>query len=1023
MVKRRNKKSFDQTPKTPKNPERMMDIIKTSMANPERIEDPLSPSDLHSYCISHKNVKFVKAECPFNSSLILIDISIKNRRAEDEEFLRDTELRERVRRGNALIRVLDSDFNNKALLFGRRGLPKFFDIRHIHLEILSGRQPREEFTKLSSDIFFEYRTIFPQILKSMSEGHTLTIWETEKANGENCQVSCVQPEAGRSLWLVSSKNVTIVFSNAEEIEQYKDMRFNYAKAMGFMWLKTIAEFGELQLAELQTYLLSHTFIGEYCGNYKLQHMVDYESEHIRFYAVVEKNSAEPCYPCQKGMKVFEKFQLPKVLMIKNGNLKNKEELAKRLDYINRKVCSAPVKEMGEGAVLYFEEINSETNERRILALGKLKTLEYRFFRKIREKTANYLDGRSTRQKLLKKYLNELKQLTNQYQTPEELEHYQAVMDHSMKLAENIKIDSKRLRQLFLDFLKLVIRCYEDGRRMPTKKERENLFSIDIGSFSSGNDAKPVQILEPEPKIRNSEAVINLVLPPGYIDLVQLRKICEEIKLDFGFFYTKKKMAKASLRLVLPSEVQREKPSKLKDRVYLIIPKLDQESTQETQNLEFGVTEAVSYLLSPEVRKLAADPAYKEYFESALDMVFNQTAVTSKVRAEIRKIEFLTKNSKKQIRLLENFITIENNQEEMIEENTKKILKFNFEELKSTISQILKEHKLKIIKRLESQEAEKRDEEEDPVLEPAEEMEESEQGSLSSSESDLPAEGRQNEVTFVIFFGIVALGKSYFLKCFDQLCAERKINLRILSSDQCSKVVIDQLKAETPGLPSQEYFDKSRPGALKLWGDVIKEACEDLKPGYNMIVLDKVVNPKKFLHQFYKKNPCEGYKKKMIAVVPEDTGFFRISHRSTVPFSASMILNVCHRILFRDNHETIFGNPGHRIFLALSFILLYKNTKDILKAKQDEGPIDRFYRVSFHQEIEDVEIPDKYLDCLQKTLKGMKPFQKGEEGCDELAKLLMGEPKVNELEHLLNFARNEDQLESARQILSGFGVGN
>ena len=65
-----------------------------------------------------------------------------------------------------------------------------------------------------------------------------------------------------------------------------------------------------QISDLKKVLADHTFVGEYCGNAKLQHMVKYDKEEVIFYAVVEKLSTNSCLPFEQGKAFVENLGLP-----------------------------------------------------------------------------------------------------------------------------------------------------------------------------------------------------------------------------------------------------------------------------------------------------------------------------------------------------------------------------------------------------------------------------------------------------------------------------------------------------------------------------------------------------------------------------------------------------------------------------------------------------------------------------------------------------------------------------------------
>ena len=82
-----------------------------------------------------------------------------------------------------------------------------------------------------------------------------------KENGENCQISFIK-SLGR--WLISSKNVTLVLKNLEELENYPDkVRYIWPRIIAKEWLTRYADKSTNEFIE---FLSQHTLIAEYCGN-------------------------------------------------------------------------------------------------------------------------------------------------------------------------------------------------------------------------------------------------------------------------------------------------------------------------------------------------------------------------------------------------------------------------------------------------------------------------------------------------------------------------------------------------------------------------------------------------------------------------------------------------------------------------------------------------------------------------------------------------------------------------------------
>ena len=78
-----------------------------------------------------------------------------------------------------------------------------------------------------------------------------------------------------------------------------------------------------------------------------------------------------------------------------------------------RVSSQPISREEEGSVLYFVLRHAEGQDHdEVLSLGKLKTLEYRLFRKMREKLRSYASytTRLTSEALIDRYFREARDL-------------------------------------------------------------------------------------------------------------------------------------------------------------------------------------------------------------------------------------------------------------------------------------------------------------------------------------------------------------------------------------------------------------------------------------------------------------------------------------------------------------------------------------------------------------------------------------------------------------------------------------
>lgn len=83
-----------------------------------------------------------------------------------------------------------------------------------------------------------------------------------------------------------------------------------------------------------------------------------------------------------------------------------------------KVSDSSIADESEGAVLYF--IQKDTQ--RVLSLSKLKTLEYRVWRKLREKLKNAISHGSDKHKKISQFVSESKELAKGHSLPQPMDY-------------------------------------------------------------------------------------------------------------------------------------------------------------------------------------------------------------------------------------------------------------------------------------------------------------------------------------------------------------------------------------------------------------------------------------------------------------------------------------------------------------------------------------------------------------------------------------------------------------------------
>lgn len=128
-------------------------------------------------------------------------------------------------------------------------------------------------------------------------------------------------------------------------------------------------------------------------------MVKYNRVTIIFYAVVDNYSSDICWPCDKSFALFKKYGLDMVNVESRGLYNSFNDLCDCLCQTFNDIAESKIVEEEEGSVLYMikrDPINSDNDK--VVSLCKLKTLEYRIYRKMREKLRNFFRGKSTDKK-------------------------------------------------------------------------------------------------------------------------------------------------------------------------------------------------------------------------------------------------------------------------------------------------------------------------------------------------------------------------------------------------------------------------------------------------------------------------------------------------------------------------------------------------------------------------------------------------------------------------------------------------
>ena len=117
----------------------------------------------------------------------------------------------------------------------------------------------------------------------------------------------------------------------------------------------------------------------------------YEKVTILFYAIVDNCSSDLCLPMTESMNFFKKYNLDRVSTTNEGTFSDYDSFCDKLEDLYSLVAESSIHSEEEGSVLYFLS-DYDSDQESVLSMCKLKTLEYRVFRKLREKLRNFVEA-------------------------------------------------------------------------------------------------------------------------------------------------------------------------------------------------------------------------------------------------------------------------------------------------------------------------------------------------------------------------------------------------------------------------------------------------------------------------------------------------------------------------------------------------------------------------------------------------------------------------------------------------------
>ncbi len=385
---------------------------------------------------------------PINN-LELIDIKIAIRYGEDEIYCNDDDVFNNIRRGDCLTYNKET----KKYGIGRIGLIKFFDYKKKYNQ---------------NEISLEKRVLD----KVKQSNLPLIAYLTEKANGENFQVSFNNEF---QCWIIGSKNVSLAARDEKDLDYYnknnENNRYNYTLNFAKIWFELLNNNIKDKIEEFKKEMGDHTLIGENVGDLLYQHIKTYNKRDVIFCGIVNNSmyDNEICLPLNKSFEIFKKYNLSYVPNEVSPIYDNFSKLKLYLDEKYDEILLRNLENGGEGCVVYIAEVDENGNEN-VLTLGKLKTFEYRFYRKIREKCKQlrYKNKKSTnylKNSLRKESEEIIEHLKDKINFDDYMNFGDFIIDYN-------EFDNRDFSNVFANFI-------EEMKKMYEKKEEFNNIKKDF----------------------------------------------------------------------------------------------------------------------------------------------------------------------------------------------------------------------------------------------------------------------------------------------------------------------------------------------------------------------------------------------------------------------------------------------------------------------------------------------------------------------------------------------------------------
>ena len=1013
-----------------------------------QINENIDVDKLKNFCLADKEtIKLAENECPINTNLMLYDISIAIKGPEEElAYLKHPNYTSIIRRGNTLLEVYKEGRGRDEYIYLyslliRKGMKKFIDLPYnfyrekTEEELKEEEEEKKEKEKdeedgedgeekkkidkytLNFDLDEEKKStlkyIFYPVLKELENDFYIEIIKLMKANGENAQISYIKKF---DYWVIASKNVCLLANNRDDLEDYppykiyknekNPTRYSFAYKIGQCWFDILENFKKQEINKIKEYLNGKTFVGEYVGNQYHQHLIRYMKHTILFFGIVINDSSDSSIPVIQAFEKFKEFKLDVVPYEYIGIAESFDELCIKLKKLYVRIAESSIIDEEEGSVIYlsrtyasrFDSDKEYRKEDKVLSLCKLKTWEYRVYRKLREKIKNnLLDEKFYKEnrRKISQFFEELRTMLQGFNLPMPFQFYYKVAETAFEFANFYKDKFKNennphgifdLHGTYIDFIETIHSIVDDTVNLKSRIISQN--NIMTYDYLIRNALKQKKVIE-----------IIIFAPPCYLSQNFLRDISSKYEIEIlNTFIEENNYANIDKDIVIYHINMHNFRNihKLPENKFIFAFGLNSDEIDKSEKILVKNMSNASFIsynknksLTPFIKVGDKESERKELFKyfksesekyiSNLKSKFPEQIIIYDQFDEDKISEYLTEINNKINLIKEKIknlnINEENIQKETFYVNTTNLIENTPDKNNKNKIKHSKYYKDDLISLYEEH------------VNPYEELKDKFMKELKTKikieeeKSELRTESGSNikRIIVLIPMTIPGNGKTFFINQLKALIEKYKIKFYSIGSDLIRREVMDDLMYKNRRMTEKEAFEKSgRIAGYKFEEALVNtfdEIFKNRKIKNSIIYIDKNHPPNAInrstepIRKYLEKNIDTSFKLDLqfVALIPDCINYFHFgeNNSSFIPFSFSYFIQCYLRVRHRDDHPTLNGDTKNLINIFGIFISNFINVSLTENNIMMFQKLNRAIKLPFTDEIEDEGLPQDLVEAGRK----------------------------------------------------------